>query len=172
MRGMRGMMLPRLPVVLAASAIAAALALGIALASEAFEGLVPCALCLIERWPYRIAIVLGLVGLVLPRQLARIVLALLALTIFADAAIAAVDVGVEFRWWPSPLPECMAPRFSGGTLAERLAAMPAKPSKPCEDAAYLIPFIPVSMAAMNMLFALAFAGVIGAYLWMTRRSAP
>jgi disulfide bond formation protein DsbB len=171
MRGMRGMIVPRLRVVLAASAVVAALALGIALASEAFEGLVPCALCLIERWPYRIAIVLGLVGLVLPRPLGRIALALIGVAIFADAAVAAVHVGVEFRWWPSPLPECMAPTFSGGSIAQRLASMPAKPSKPCEDAAYLIPFIPVSMAAMNMLFALVFAGVIGAFLWITRRSA-
>jgi disulfide bond formation protein DsbB len=169
---MRGMMIPRLRVVLAASALVAALALGIALASEAYEGLVPCALCLVERWPYRIAIALGLIGLVLPRQLARIVLVLIGVTIFADAAIAAVHVGVEFRWWPSPLPECMAPKFSGGTIAERLAAMPAKPSKSCEDAAYLIPFIPVSIAAMNMLFALAFAAAVGAFLWVTRRSAP
>jgi len=169
---MRGMMIPRLRVALAASAVAAALALGIALASEAYEGLVPCALCLVERWPYRIAIVLGVIGLALPRRFARIVPALIALTVFADAAVAAVHVGVELRWWPSPLPECMAPRFSGGTVAERLAAMPAKPSKPCEDPAYLIPFIPVSMAAMNMLFALVFTGAIGVFLWRTRGNAP
>lgn len=164
------MMIPRLRFALAASAVVAAAALGIALASEAYEGLVPCALCLIERWPYRIAIVLGLVGLVLPRPFARIALVLLALTILADAAVAAVHVGVEARWWPSPLPECMAPTFSGGTIAERLAAMPVKPSKPCEDPAYLIPFVPVSMAAMNLLFALVFAGAIGGFLWVTRRS--
>ncbi len=169
---MRGMMIPRLRVALAVSAIAAAVALGIALASEAYEGLVPCALCLVERWPYRIAIGLGVIGLFLPRHLARIVLGLIALTIFADAAIAAVHVGVEFQWWPSPLPECMAPTFSGGSIAQRLASMPAKPSKACEDASYLIPFIPVSMAAMNMLFALAFTGAIGAFLWLTRRSRP
>jgi disulfide bond formation protein DsbB len=166
------MMIPRLRVVLAASALVAAAALGIALASEAYEGLVPCALCLIERWPYRIAIVLGLIGLVLPRPLARIALVLLALTILADAAVAAVHVGVEAGWWPSPLPECMAPTFSGGTIAERLASMPAKPSKPCEDPAYLIPFIPISMAAMNLLFALLFAGALGVFLWRTRRIGP
>jgi disulfide bond formation protein DsbB len=166
------MMIPRLRCALAASAVVAAAALGIALASEAYEGLVPCALCLIERWPYRIAIVLGLIGLVLPRPFARIILVLLALTILAGAAVAAVHVGVEARWWPSPLPECMAPAFSGGTIAERLASMPAKPSKPCEDPAYLIPFIPVSMAAMNLLFALGFAGAIGVFLWRTRRIGP
>jgi len=167
---MRAMKFTPLRLALLLSALVAAAALGTAFASEWWEGLVPCPLCLLERWPYRIAIALGLIGLILPRHLGRIALALIALTIFADAAIAAVHVGVEFRWWPSPLPECQAPTFSGGTIAERLASMPAKPSKSCEDAAYLIPFIPVSMAAMNFLFALVYAVAAGGFLWATRRS--
>src|SRR5271166_1062866 len=114
---MPGMMITRLRVVLALSALFAAVALGAAFTAEWYEGLVPCALCLVERWPYRIAIVLGLVGLVLPRAPARVVLALLALTIVAGAAAAAVHVGVEAKLWPSPMPECMAPTFSGGSIA-------------------------------------------------------
>ena len=39
--------------------------------------------------------------------------------------------------------------------------MPARPAKPCEDAAYLIPGLPISMAAMNLLYALAFAVLLG-----------
>ena len=80
--------------------------------------------------------------------------------LLADAAVAAVHVGVEFGWWASPLPECAAPRFSGGSIAERLAAMPARPSKPCDEPTFLIPGVPVSMAAMNLLFALAFSVVL------------
>jgi disulfide bond formation protein DsbB len=34
------------------------------------------------------------------------------------------------------------------------------PSKPCDDPTYLIPFLPISMAAMNMIFALALAGFV------------
>ena len=56
------------------AAIAAAVVLGIAIASERWGGLVPCALCLVERWPYRIAIVLGLAAALLPIQAARIAL--------------------------------------------------------------------------------------------------
>jgi disulfide bond formation protein DsbB len=142
------------------SALAAAAALGVALASEQWGGLVPCVLCLLERWPYRIAIGLGLVATVVPARIGRLLLYVLALTVLADAVIAAVHVGVEFRWWPSPLPECAAPHFTGGSIAERLAAMPSRPAKPCDDPTYLIPGLPVSMAQMNLIFGLAFAAII------------
>jgi disulfide bond formation protein DsbB len=79
---------------------------------------------------------------------------------------------VEQRVWSSPLPECAAPRFSGGSIAARLAQMPARPAKPCEDATYLVPGLPVSMAAMNLLFALAFALALSAFLWRDRRGTP
>src|SRR5947209_14864941 len=80
--------------------------------------------------------------------------------LLADAAVSAVHVGVEMKWWPSPLPECAAPRLSGGSIADRLASMPVRPARPCDDPTFLIPAIPVSLAAMNMLFALAFSAML------------
>jgi disulfide bond formation protein DsbB len=162
------MTLPGIRGIALLSAVAAALALGLALASEKWEGLVPCALCLLERWPYRVAIALGLVASVVPNRWARALLVLVVLAMLVDAAMAVVHVGVEQHYWPSPLPECTAPRFTGGSIAERLAQMPARPAKPCEDAAYLIPGLPISMAAMNLLYALAFALGLGALLWRDR----
>ena len=94
---------------------------------------------------------------------------LVVLTLLADVALAFVHVGVEAHWWPSPLPECAAPRFIGGSIAERLASMPAHPAKPCDDPTYLIPGLPVSMAAMNLMFALAFAVVLAIFLWRSDR---
>jgi disulfide bond formation protein DsbB len=38
--------------------------------------------------------------------------------------------------------------------------MPARPSKPCDEPTFLIPGLPISMAAMNLLYALAFAALI------------
>jgi disulfide bond formation protein DsbB len=145
-------------------ALAAALALGIALASETWGGLVPCALCLWERWPYRIAIALGLLALVLPPRAARPLLTLLLVAILAGAAMAAVHVGVEQGWWPSPLPECAAPKFHGGSIAERLATMPAVPAKPCDDPTYLVADLPVSMAEMNLTYAIGFTAILALYL--------
>lgn len=139
-----------------AAAIAAAAALGIAQMAEHWGGLVPCALCLLERWPYRVAVVLGLAAAFLPGRAARAVLGLLALTVLTGAGFAAIHVGVEFHWWPSPLPECAAPTFGGGSIAERLARMPAVPAKPCDDPTYLVRGLPLSIAEMNLLFAAAF----------------
>ena len=152
------------------TALGAAAALGVAYASEFWDGLVPCPLCLLQRWPYRIVIVLALLASIAPRGLCRLLLVLAALCLLVDAGMAAVHTGVEFRWWASPLPECSAPRFSGGSIAERLAAMPQRPSKPCEDATFLIPGLPISMAAMNMLYALALAAFVAISLWPRPRS--
>ena len=147
-------------------AIAASAALGIALASEYWGGLVPCALCLWERVPYRWAIGLSAVGFVLPGnfQLRRWMLLLVLLAVMAAAGLAFVHVGVELGYWPSPLPECAARAIDFSSIAERLAAMPARPAKPCDEPTYLIPGLPLSMAAMNLLFALAFAAGIAIYL--------
>jgi len=151
------------------SALAAGLALAFALAIERWGGLVPCALCLLERWPYRVTIVLALLAAIVPPQFARALLVLVVLTLLADAALAFIHVGVETHWWPSPLPECAAPRFIGGSIAERLASMPARPAKPCDDPSYLIPGLPVSLAMMNLIFALVFAVVLAILLWRSHR---
>ena len=54
-----------------AGALAGAVALAIALGSQHFLDLIPCALCLRERWPYRIAILIGLLAAILPRRAVR-----------------------------------------------------------------------------------------------------
>ncbi|GAC1347570.1 MAG: disulfide bond formation protein B [Acetobacteraceae bacterium] len=146
-----------------------ALALGGALASETWLGLVPCALCLWERWPYRIAIGLGIAALLLPR-FRRVLLGLMAMCALAAAGLAAVHVGVEQGWWPSPLPECAAPALGGGSIAERLARMPALPAKPCDEPTYLIPAVPLSMAADNLILALALAVFLAMSTAAPRRS--
>ena len=87
-----------------------AVALGIALGSQILLGLVPCALCYAERWPYRAAITLGLLGLLVPARLARAFCWLVVAAYVAAAAAAFLHVGVEQAWWKSPLPECTAPR--------------------------------------------------------------
>ncbi len=117
---------------LAVVAVVVALAaLAVALGSERFDGLVPCALCLVERWPYRVAAVLGVLAFVLPwRAARRAMLWLVVLAMVASAAAAVVHVGVEQGRWPSPLPECAAPTLGNGSIAERLARMPAHRPSP------------------------------------------
>jgi len=128
-------------------------ALGVAYYVQYFMRLYPCPLCLLERWPYRILIVLGIVAAVSPRIPARLILFAAAGTLLAGAAIAFIHVGVEFHWWQSPLPEC------NGILTPG-APLPMMPAKPCDQATFLIPGLPVSMAAMNFLYAVIFALVL------------
>jgi disulfide bond formation protein DsbB len=146
------------------AAIGAAAALAFAFALEHWAELPPCALCLVERWPYRAVVVLGLLAAVAPARMARVLLMVALLCLLADAGVAFVHVGVEFKWWPSPLPECAAPHFSGGSIADRLASMPARPAMPCDEPTLPIPGVPLSLAAMNMLFALAFSAVLAVLL--------
>lgn len=145
--------------------MAVAAALFAALASEWWGGLVPCALCLVGRWPYRVAIGLALLGLVVPRRLAMLCAAGVVAAMLASSAIGVVHVGVEAKWWPSPLPGCVARFTPGGDL-------PARPAKPCDDPTYLIAALPVSMAAMSLMFSLGSAAAMGAVLFGNTRTRP
>jgi disulfide bond formation protein DsbB len=151
------------------SAVAAGLALAFAWGLQNWGGLAPCALCLVERWPYRAVIVLGLIAAVVPHGAARVLLGLVLLGVLADVALAVVHIGVENHAWPSPLPECAAPTFNGGSIADMLKSMPAHPAKPCDAANYLIPGVKLSLAAMNLLFGAVFAAAVAGALWCSRR---
>ena len=149
--------------------LACALAIAVARGSEAFLGLMPCAFCLLERWPYYIGMGIGLLGAVLPRQSGRAVLWVLALLMLGGAGLSFTHVGVEQHWWPDPLPECTAPNLTGLSMAQRIAAMPARPAKNCEDPDYLIPGVPISMTQMGFAYALAISAGLAISLSASRR---
>jgi disulfide bond formation protein DsbB len=130
-------------------------ALAAAFAAEWWGHLVPCALCLLERWPYRLIVGLGVVAFVLPPRAARALLVLGLMAMMVGLALGVVHVGVEYGLWPSPLPECAAPHLSG-SIADRLAQMPARPEMPCGSPVYPLAWLPVSLAMLNLLYALAF----------------
>ncbi len=143
----------RLPLLIAALAAAAPL---FALATERWGGLNPCLLCLWQRWPYWAAAGLALGALALPR---RPMLALAGLAVLLSGVFAVVHLGVEARWWPSPLPGCMAPSAAPGqSVEDMLRSLAPKPAKPCDEPTFLIPGLPVSMAGMNLLYALGLGG--------------
>lgn len=144
----------------AVAALSAGLALGIALTAEHWGGLLPCSLCLLERWPYRVAIVLGALAFVAPRPLVQPLLWLIVLALMANIGLAIIHVGVEQHVWQNPINECAAPRFGGVSLMDRILDLSSRPPQPCDRATYLIPFVPLSMAAMNALFAAALAGLL------------
>jgi len=166
---MRRMIVPSTRTIAWATALAGALAMAIALTAEHWLGFAPCMLCLWERWPYRVLIVLGLVAAVLPHGVARAVLWFAVLVTIYETGLAVLHLGVEQHLWRSPLPECYAPQFSGGNIAEMLKSMPSRAVKPCDSPTFLLSFLPVSMVAMNVLYALACVLALAGAMWCTRR---
>ncbi|MBR0654040.1 disulfide bond formation protein B [Plastoroseomonas arctica] len=150
-----------MPILLAVLAAAAPL---FAMASESW-GLAPCALCLWQRWPYWVAVVLAVLAALIPRARTPL-LAGAILAILASGAIGVLHAGVEFGWWPSPLPSCRAANagVAGASVEDLLRNMARTPDKPCDEPTFLIPGLPVSMAAMNVLYALALAAFGATFL--------
>jgi disulfide bond formation protein DsbB len=131
--------------------------LGLAYWAQYFEGLVPCELCLWERWPYRIIIAFGILAFLSRPATARVIFALGACVLLAGAFIAGLHVGVEFHWWKSPLPEC------NGILTPG-APLPMVPARPCDAPVYLLPGLPLSMSGMDFMYEAGFAFLLAAYV--------
>ena len=53
----------------------------------------------------------------------------------------------------------MAPRFHGGSLAQRLASMPLRPVKPCDSPNRLFNMLPLSMATLDLIYAVLTSAV-------------
>jgi hypothetical protein len=49
------------------------------------------------------------------------------------------------------------------------APLPMVPARPCDRPVYLIPQLPVSMAMMDLLYALAFAFAMFTYVYQQQR---
>ena len=135
------------------AALAGAFALAVAWIAQHLLSMPPCALCLLERLPYRVLVVAGLLALFATARLGRLALLLVAAALAAAIALSLTHLGVEQGWWPDPWPACMAPRFHGGSMAERLASMPRLPVKPCDSPNRLLAFVPLSMASLDLIYA-------------------
>ena len=134
-------------------ALAAAAPL-LAQASESWMGLAPCELCLWQRWPYWLAAGLAALALVLPRLRAPL-LALAGLAALTSGVLGGFHLGVEQGFWPSPLAGCKAATAGGAmSIEDMLKSLAPIPNKPCDAPAFLISGLPISMAAMNMLYGL------------------
>ena len=141
----------------AAAVLSGTLALAVAWVAEHRLSMAPCALCLLERWPYRMLILLGVATLLAaataPARVARAVLLCCALPLAAAVALSLTHLGVEQAWWPDPWPACIAPHFRAGTMAQRLASMPLRPAKPCDSPNRLFAFLPLSMSSLDLIYA-------------------
>ena len=136
-------------------AAAAAAALAAALISQYGFDLQPCVLCIWQRWPYVVAIVLALAAVALRRSaMAWTVLTALAIAaVLVSGGIGGFHVGVEQGWWEGTS-GCGSTSDTDDLAALRAQIMSA-PIVRCDEVAFSL--FGISMAGWNLLFALGVA---------------
>lgn len=147
-------MIDRIPPRPAAALVVAVslFALGAAFAFQHIGGLAPCILCIWQRYPYGVAIALGVAAFLLAGkpQAARALIALVGLVLLVDAAIAAFHVGVEQKWWQGTA-ECGGNLSAGISAGDLKAQLLAAPVVRCDEVPWSL--FGISMAGYNFLLA-------------------
>ncbi|MCA6105880.1 disulfide bond formation protein B [Bradyrhizobium cenepequi] len=123
--------------------------------------ILPCPLCLEQRYAYYLAIPLGalvafVAGKGAPRPLLLAGLAILALAAFANAGLGAYHAGVEWGLWQGPT-DCTGPvgnLGSAGTLLQRLDTVKVIR---CDEVQWR--FLGLSLAGYNVLISLLMAAI-------------
>jgi len=129
--------------------------LGAAFAFQYIGGLAPCVLCIYQRYPYGIAIALGLLAFALAKgPIARLALVFAGLGLLIGAGIAVFHVGVEQQWWQGTA-ECGGIGGANLSLEQLKAEILAAPAVRCDEVAWSL--FGISMAGYNVLLALGLA---------------
>lgn len=131
--------------------VGSALLLAAAFAFQHLGGLAPCPLCIWQRWPHAIAVVLGLLILARP---SRGLAALAGLVTLAGAGIGLYHVGIERHWWQGPT-TCTAPDPGAVPAGELLDRIIETPVVLCDAVAWS--WLGVSMAGWNAVLSLILA---------------
>ncbi|MCV3271011.1 disulfide bond formation protein B [Roseobacter sp. WL0113] len=137
----------------------AALLIG-AFAFQHLGGLPPCALCIWQRYPHGVAVLIGLVAL---RVQHGALAAAGALAAFATGAVGAFHVGVEQGWWEGPT-TCSAGSIQGLSADDLLDQIMAAPLVRCDEIAWQM--LGISMAGWNALLSF---GLMALWLAALRR---
>ena len=119
-------------------------------------GLLPCVMCLWQRWPHRIAIALAVLGLAIPNA---IIAWLGAASALVGAGLALLHTGVERAWWDGPqVCGASAAQDLGSLSVDELFDTTSGPQLVlCNEAAWH--FLGLSMASWNGLICLALAAI-------------
>jgi disulfide bond formation protein DsbB len=153
----------RIPLILILAAASAVL--GAAWLFQLVGGLVPCELCLYERWPYYAALVLALVALAFPTAGGpRAGLALLGLLFLASAALGFYHAGVEQHWFAGPS-SCTSSGSAAETLEQFKARLLGQKTVMCDEIQWSV--FGLSLAALNAIASLLIA--VFAFWSMSKR---
>ena len=151
---------PALSAALAVALIAAATLAG-AWFFQLVLGIVPCPLCLEQRYAYYLAVPLGLLVAFLaakdaPRPVLLAGLALLVLVALANAWLGAYHAGVEWKFWQGPT-DCSGPVVDFGKAGSLLDRLDTVKVVRCDEVQWR--FLGLSLAGYNVLISLLMAAI-------------
>jgi len=160
------------PALLAAAAIGlvAAATLAGAWFFQLVLGIVPCPLCLEQRYAYYLAVPLAaVVAIAAARRAPRAVLVgglvLLALATLGNAGLGTYHAGVEWGFWPGPT-DCTGPVGNLGSAGSLLQRLDTVKVIRCDEVQWT--FLGLSLAGYNVLISLLMAAIA---LWGMVRTA-
>jgi disulfide bond formation protein DsbB len=138
--------------------------LGGALGSQFIGHLIPCEMCIWQRWPHLVAIIAALLSFVIPTRPLKTSLVLIAgLAIATSGGIGIFHAGVEYHWWQG-ITACTAPLDPNGDVLYEILH---RPLVRCDLAQWSL--FGVSLAGFNALLSLAGAlAVFVSLAWRPR----
>jgi disulfide bond formation protein DsbB len=152
--------------VLAASVVV----LGGALLSQHLGGLAPCELCLLQRWPWGVAIVISFVATMVGSRPALPWVALLLAAVYTIGSVLAFyHVGVEQHWFAGPS-ACSGAATAADTVEALKAQILRQQPVRCDEVPWAL--WGVSLAGWNLLASLIMTGCCVAVIAQSRAGLP
>lgn len=129
--------------------------LGGALISQYGFGLYPCEMCMWQRWPHLVAILLATAALAFRRiSMAVPLVVAAAIAILISGLIGGFHAGVEYDWWEG-LTSCSTNLPAGGDLLDSIMNAPLVR---CDVAPWTL--FGISLAGFNFLLSVSGAALI------------
>jgi disulfide bond formation protein DsbB len=155
------------PILVLAASVAV---LGGALISQYWGGLAPCELCVLQRWPWVVSIVVSAIGIRVSSRLALSWVALTLAAVFAvSGALAFYHVGVERHWFAGPS-TCTGAATAADTVEALKARILGQVPVRCDEPAWSL--WGISLAGWNLLASLVIGGSCLAAFSRLRRPSP
>ncbi len=153
----RSVLLSPRKVIIVTAITSASLLLGVFIL-QYFVGIKPCSLCITQRWPHALVLMLSLCALLpIMAKFRRPILALISLAFATTASVGAYHLSIEFGWVTGPA-TCSG-NITGDTVEELRRQLMAQPFTKCNDIAWSL--FGVSLAGYNFFISTVLTIVCG-----------
>ena len=133
-----------------------------ALGFEHIGHYVPCALCLMQRWPYYVGIPIGILAVLssamnAPPAVTRSLLLLAGLSMLVSSGLGVYHAGVEWKFWEGPATCATSADAITKNAGDLLADINTQHGPSCTDASLRV--LGLSFAGWNVITSLVLAGI-------------